>query len=154
MIEFNRYATKLQRVCIDEISTVQRTIETTFIDLDINPYITQSEVADEIDRIRKTYENFLGFVSELLLSEIMGILTEDEQDIDDVIWSLITTYLLLDEVCFSICTPVLNMSDIAIKNIAELSESCCSSIDSIGFVVPAPDEDTDEENEEYEEDEE
>lgn len=140
-ITFDRYASKLQRVCIDEIAEVQKTIEATFTDLEINPYITQNEIAEEIDRINKTYENFIGFISERIFAEIMEILTDDEQDFDDVVWSLVTAYLLLDEVKFSICTPVLDVNETALENLSRLANEGFESLKQIDCVVLDPDED-------------
>lgn len=134
-INYERYADKLQRVCLDEITEVQKTIEATFTDLEINLYITQREVADEIDRIYETYEKFFGFISKCFIGEIMKILTEDEQETEVVIWSLVTSYLLLDELKFSICTPVLEMNEKAIDNLLFLEKEFGVDFNDIDFFV-------------------
>lgn len=134
-ITFNRYASKLQRAMISEIEDVKKIIENTFTDLDINPYITQTEAVSELVRIGKTYENFYGITTMFLLREIVEILEDEAQDIDDVVWSLATAFLFLDELIFTICTPVLSMNETALANIAELAENGFDSLNHLDCVV-------------------
>lgn len=148
-IIFDRYANKLQRDFINQLTEVQKTIEATFTDPEINIFITQSEVADELCRIAKTYENFYGFIPEYILKSVIEMLSDDEEDdLDSVIFSLLQTHLMIEDIIFTSLTPVLKMNETAVKILHDWNEfdDCLDMVDCLVEVTDGEDKTEDKED--------
>lgn len=108
---------------IAELIEVQDTIEITLADFAINPYITEREVADELQRIAEVYANFTGGITDLLIANALEGLADDNcEDALEVLENLLQTYMLIEDIIFSLCTPVIRFSKTTLENLATLDE--------------------------------
>lgn len=144
-IQFERYANKLQRMMIAELTEVQDTIENTLADFEINPFVTEREVADELQRIAEVYENFTGGITDLLIANALeGLSDDDNENAVEVLENLLQTYMLIEDIIFSLCTPIVRFRKTTLENLATLDEYDENPFKCTECLVEETDEDKDE----------
>ncbi len=143
---FERFTNKMHRNIIDRLTAEQTIIEATFTDLEIDPYITVTEVHEGLEDILNTYSNFMGDTAEALLCEVLNLLADDdEDDMDDIVFALLTTFLTIDEIKFHIGLPMLKMNEKALENLRSLKEIGIEAFEHVNelslgdFVTEEPD---------------
>ena len=130
---------------IAELTEVQDIIENTLADFEVNPYITEREVADELQRIAEVYENFTGGITDLLIADALeGLADDDCEDAVEVLGNLLQTYMVIEDIIFSLCTPIVRFRKTTLENLATLDEYDESLFERTECLVEETDEDEDE----------
>ncbi|MBR2335655.1 MAG: hypothetical protein IKA62_05460 [Clostridia bacterium] len=124
IVEFNRLVSKKEGKLHRELTDVQKTIEATLGDLDINPVITIDEVCEKLTELCQKYNGIIYAEAAELFDSIFNVLENGVEGVEDVrldIYGiLLEVFFKIEDIKVATSAPEVKLTKDALENVKHL----------------------------------
>ena len=120
-VKFERLVSNREKKLHNELTDVQKTIEATLGDLDINPLITIEEVGDKLTELCKKFNGIIYPEAMELFDSIFDVLENGVEGVEDVgldiYGTLLEVFFAIEHIKVATSAPEVMLTKEALKNV-------------------------------------